>query len=166
MERKTEIVYDAEIVEALDDKLDAKEILRGLRQLGISPEFLAAAANVPVSKVEQITTIKVSHLAPADEDLAEKVRKLAELSIKEAFLIMEYGPTEQKMRVMSMVLGNASRLIGQPRGSSTEEVRQELDGVYAAMRQTGTANATTRSAIGPANDQDETSGTEAAGSSG
>lgn len=144
-----EVVTDFELV----DELDARAVLKRLREAGITAEMLASIADVPVSQVTEITSIQINRLSAPDELLADKVRKLAEMCIDEATKIVQYGPTEQKLRVMSGVLSSASKLLGQTNMNQNKEVRRELDDLYASMRTTG-QNAATRALAGPTHDQD------------
>jgi hypothetical protein len=135
-----ELVTDVEVI----DQLDPVDMIRNLSAMGFSEDVICAATNVDRRVVVRIT--KRYRPAPEDEELAEKMRHLANRAYGEAMKLLEWGPTDVKLRIISTVLGNASRLIGQAQGESTHELRAELESVYGDMRRTGTDAAATSAA--------------------
>jgi len=115
-----------------DPPIDARLVSANLSSLGLSPDTIAATLNLPVHTIrEYLTTRVVTH---EEEILAEKVRRLTDLALSKAFLILEHGPTEQKMVIIRSLVTNTGRLIGRGEGGSTEEARAAFESLLTQMR--------------------------------
>lgn len=106
--------------------------LRALSRVGLRPETIASALDLPVSRVR--TTITRHVLPPEEEQLAAKIRGLYLLAIQEAHKTLEFGPTEQKMMIIKSLLGGNAIRFASASGGRGEEMRQELDELFAEVR--------------------------------
>ena len=114
-----------------------RALIDRLLDYGLSPDFVSAVTDVPVTAINKIYTLRYTthRMAPEDEELAEKMRKLVDKAYHEAMMILEMGPTDLKMSVIRTVLAGAGRLIGKESSSTMEEGRAALESLMRDMRQ-------------------------------
>lgn len=109
-----------------------------LADAGLSPEIVAYALDEPVHKIRGIVLRRRPAPVPLiDEKLADGVRKLADAALREAHLILEFGPTEQKMTIIKSMLGGLSRHVATSSSNDTEEARNEFQAMLMEMRTDG-----------------------------
>lgn len=109
-----------------------------LADAGLSPEIIAYAIDEPVSRVRALTIKRRPTPVPLiDEKLADGVRKLADAALREAHLILEFGPTEQKMTVIKAMLSGLSRHVATSSSGEAEEARSEFEAILVEMRTQG-----------------------------
>lgn len=65
----------------------------------------------------------------------EKTSELAELALNEAKLILEYGPSQQKIQIIRGVLGVLARQAAAGQDAVATEMRLKMETLMASMRE-------------------------------
>lgn len=153
-----------------DDPTDVQQlavnaVIERLADTGMSTEIIAYATDTPLHNVRAIVK-RTTHTADKlDEKITKEVGRLAQLALKEAFLILEFGPSEQKMSIIKSVLGGLTKQATAGETSGTEEIRVAFDQLLADVKdvpklttvvsETDFISAELASATKDADDQDE-----------
>lgn len=102
-----------------------------LRDAGLSPEFVAHTLDVPLARVRSLR-----HSTPAtfaDEKLQSEVQKLASAALRQAFRILEFGTSEQKLTIVKSVLSGVVRTASTGRNDEQDEMRTAFAAMLNAM---------------------------------
>lgn len=67
-------------------------------------------------------------------DYVEKTNELAEMALNEAKLILEYGPSQQKIQVIRSVLGVLARQAAAGQDAVASEMRLKMELLMTEMR--------------------------------
>jgi hypothetical protein len=67
-------------------------------------------------------------------DYVDKTNELAELALNEAKLILQYGPSQQKLQVIRGVLGVLARQAAAGQDAVALEMRLKMETLMASMR--------------------------------
>lgn len=109
-----------------------------LASAGLSPEVISFALDVPTAQVRGVILARRPEPVPLlDEKLADGVRKLAAAALREAHLMLEFGPTEQKLAIIKPMLSGLSRHVTTSTSQETEEARGEFEAMLFEMRSEG-----------------------------
>jgi hypothetical protein len=117
----------------LPDTVLLDDVILKLEDIGLSSDLISFAIDVPKSKVHSVLTSVRRRPAPEEEKLIEEMRRLAHLAIKEAFKILTYGPTEQRLSIIKSMLAPASKLIGSEGQGSTMEARLAFETMLSQL---------------------------------
>lgn len=113
-----------------------RNVIQKLYAAGLSEELIAIAIDRPKSSVRSI--IVQLRAAPAepvlDEHLAEDVRHLATLCLREAKLMVEFGSPETKLAIIKPMLTSLSRHVAQSVGGEGEEARSAFEQLLEGMK--------------------------------
>lgn len=70
-----------------------------------------------------------------DPTYIEQTQELASLALKEAKLILEYGPSQQKIQVVRSVLGVLARQAAAGQDAVANEMRLKMEALMMSMRE-------------------------------
>lgn len=65
----------------------------------------------------------------------EETNELATMALREAKLILQYGPSQQKIQVVKSVLGVLARQAAAGQDAMASEMRQRMEALMAEMRE-------------------------------
>lgn len=114
-----------------------RNVISKLITAGLSPELIAISLDRPVSSVRSIiVSLKQTPPEPVlDERLAEDVRGLATLALREARLMIEFGSPEMKLAIIKPMLSSLAKHVAQSVGGEGEEARSALEELLTDMRE-------------------------------
>lgn len=119
-------------VRAVSD-LDVDGVAARLSDTGLSAEMIAYATDLPLHRVKSIVVKKVGD-SQLDEKITKEVGRLAQLALKQAFLMLEFGPTDQKLAIVKTVLSSLTRQATAGEASGTEEMRIAFESFVEDMK--------------------------------
>lgn len=70
----------------------------------------------------------------SDPSYVEQTQELASLALREAKLILEYGPSQQKIQVVRSVLGVLARQAAAGQDAVANEMRLKMEALLTSMR--------------------------------
>lgn len=108
-----------------------EDTIRRLNSLGLQPDTISYAVNVPIDEIIQVLSGKPP--APDEKELVEEARSLTALAIRQATRLLLFGSTDVRLSIIKSLLGGTSRLAGGD-SAHTEEQRQQLEILFSAMR--------------------------------
>lgn len=103
-------------------------------------------------KAEVVSRLVTTILEKEDRELAEAIRALTWKAIHEADMIMEFGPSSDRMALIKTVITNAARLIGATSSSNVEEGRVALGSLLEGMREITPQSSAPTAAFTPTTD--------------
>lgn len=109
-----------------------------LADAGLSPEIISYAVGLPITTVRTLIIKRRPAPVPLiDESLAEGVRNLAAAALREAHVILEFGPAHQKLTIIKSMLGGLSRHVANTNTAEAAEQRGEFEELMIEMRRGG-----------------------------
>lgn len=112
-----------------------EQVIANLHAAGLSKDLIASSLNLPATQVKTVILQLTNSPRPVlDEELAEDVRALASMAVREAKLILEFGTADAKMSVVKSMLSGLSRHVASSVGGEQEEARQAFTRVLEAMK--------------------------------
>lgn len=105
------------------DESQLDDVTSRLSDAGLSPEMIAYAVDLPLHRVKSIVVKRAVSESQLDEKITKEVGRLAQLALKQAFLMLEFGPTDQKLAIIKTVLGALARQATAGEASGAEEMR-------------------------------------------
>lgn len=128
----SDFIPDGELPDVRGMVVDS--VAERLAEAGLSTEIIAYATDTPLHHVRAIIKRTSSTADKLDEKITKEVGRLAQMALKEAFLILEFGPSEQKMSIIKSVLGGLTRQATAGETSGTEEIRVAFDKLLAEAK--------------------------------
>lgn len=133
------ILTDVESETALDRAIADnvhRNVIAKLAATGLSADLIAVAIDQPISQVRSvIVQLKAEPPTPVlDEALADDVRSLAAICLREARLMVEFGSPETKLAVIKPMLSSLSRHVAQSVGGEGEEARSAFEDLLDRMK--------------------------------
>lgn len=111
------------------------EVIANLHAAGLSNDLIASSLKLPSTQVKAIVLqIRNEPRQVLDEELAEDVRALASMAVREAKLILEFGTADAKLSIVKSMLSGLSRHVASSVGGEQEEARQAFTRVLEAMK--------------------------------
>lgn len=152
-----------------DDTQD--QIAERLADAGLSPEFISHVTEAPLQRVRGIVATRRTRTytaSEADEKITNEVQRLAMACLKQAFLTVEFGPSEPRNQIVKTMLSGMVRSVTAGQSSETEEMRVALTALFSDMTdvpsvstlvtETDILDVAATTALEPVDDQDEGSG--------
>lgn len=112
---------------------EVSAIIRNLSRTGVDDRAIAAAAGITLTEVRTITSTQTT-LAPEDEELANAMRILAWTAFEEAMQTLMFGAPSDRQSLIRAIIGRAMALVGMQSETQTQELREEMSRMMAAVR--------------------------------
>lgn len=111
------------------------EVITNLHRAGLSTELIASSLKVPATTVKAIVVqIRNTPQTVLDEELAEEVRSLASMAVREAKLMLEFGTSDTRLSIVKSMLNGLSKHVASSVGGEQEEARQAFTRVLESMK--------------------------------
>lgn len=114
-------------------EVDVNELVHRLDKFGHTPSQIADILDLETSVVKTVLSNGTGKIRE-EEELRERLLRLANDGIDEAFYMLRSGSSTQKMAVLRMILGNASKSLGKEDSSEFSEMRLALERLMAQNR--------------------------------
>lgn len=128
----SDFVPDDVLPDLRDTVIDS--VVERLADAGLSTEMIAYAVDSPTHHIRAVVRRTSPTGDALDEKLTKEVSRLAQMALKEAFLILEFGPSEQKMSIIKSVVGGLTRQATAGETSGAEEIRVAFDQFLADQK--------------------------------
>lgn len=125
------------------DDATMTDVVRRLTRGGLSDHTIAALLDLPLGDVRDIASA-VSIRGDADvtiDDVNKAMRALALKAIEEMFVLIDESAPPIKQRILTGMFSKMIGMMTEDDKTGTDELRQEMLGMFAGMRQSGGAPA-------------------------
>lgn len=110
------------------------EIVSELANLGLSPTSIARATSSTVEEVQSLILRGSLSDAVEEKRLEDDFRRLMQTAVNQAFQIMQFGASEQKMRIITAMLSNTGKAVGKDARNPNENIRTAFNELMEEMR--------------------------------
>lgn len=126
-------------------EIDVNELIHRLDSMGLTAPEIGDVLEIETSVVKTVLSEGKGKVRE-EEELRERLLRLANDGIDEAFRMLRTGTATQKMQVLRMILGNASKSLGKEDSSEFSEMRLAIERLMAQNKE-GVVNPSAISSI-------------------
>lgn len=116
------------------DVIQIDELVGKLADLGLPVSSIAQSTGVSEDRVEAVVTYHRPNRTPEETELVNDLRRLTHKVVRKAEMILEFGPTEQKLAIIKSVLGSAARTAAAEPAGGHDELKIKFEELMQEVR--------------------------------
>lgn len=116
------------------DVVRVDEVIEQLAELGLPVQSIAQSVGATTERVQAVVTYHRPNVTPEEAELADDLRRLTQAVVRKAFVMLEFGPTEQKLAIIKSVLGSAARTAAAQPAGGHDALKVQFESLMQEVR--------------------------------